>query len=523
MDHEPCRKLSLQDCEIKHRETRRGRSSSTKKYQPFIHTVVAWRKTKNLEPEKDTLSSLKNYSTSKQINHETRETPCLTFSRYPKKFKEMTSIISNTHKDQTNLRFNTISRKSKIVGPEDTYKWLKKLNLSEEIHNFILFFWLQPHENRAPPLEIQKSITSQIPLLNLLFGKLKGNDSKNLIGSIFKNIEISLKKGETWNSSKNVKLKEGKFDAYLLSCFDKWKAEKRDLPPLQDKNLAKEQLLKDPFTSVSKKPEAELTMEFIKEDPDFREKVEVIVKSNFATLVKQQIGSRVIEELALTNSSFCDWLVIKFYKKKELWLESMSALLVLGSCLKTSKCIDEKGKLRSSFLSSKKNLFKNQNHKRAFVTFVESSDETELPLYFNHFEGEFELKKVLNDKYLTYIWIGFLKRGSQDAINLLVKSIELSFEVMAGTNFFNLLMNSFLTNSPPTAKHSVHLSICNLPQSQLAEAAKETGSSQEFAYFLFLVLASGPPETPNLFNFMAVLNNLDESLTTTISKSSTSK
>lgn len=101
-------------------------------------------------------------------------------------------------------------------------------------------------------------------------------------------------------------------------------------------------------------------------------------------------------------------------------------------------------------LESNMHFLSSKYFKRVLVSYVEKCSSSELPNIYKALDMKSKILECLQDKYLAYIFLMFIQRGYQEAINSISQAItRVPLEV------FSLKYSGFLFSKLVERKNSV--------------------------------------------------------------------
>jgi len=211
---------------------------------------------------------------------------------------------------------------------------------------------------------------------------------------------------------------------------------------------------------------------------------------HFDVLVINEFSSRVMQHLVENDLGFRIEALHQFAEKKDLWLKSIAALFVLSSCMRHSTP-KEYAFVVDFLLKSRPRLLASKFYKRATVSLVECLPEDRLHPVFEFISFAHSLHESLEDKYLTYVLIAFLRREHAPALELLCTAIEDDLASLLRCIYFKLLLNKLLSLGHTRLLHRLHFSLSLVSNGQLHELAAERRGEANILYSLYLVLGTG--------------------------------
>lgn len=169
-----------------------------------------------------------------------------------------------------------------------------------------------------------------------------------------------------------------------------------------------------------------------------------LCQSQFTKLVVNEFSSRVMQNLVETSTEFREFSLRRFKSQKQLWLKNIAGLFVLNSCMKHSAPESYKF-VEEHVFSSMSGLENSKNLKRALVSLVDSTPQSYHSKFATVLGVSQNMPYWLNDKYLTYLLIAFVRSRYEPAWNGLLKLIRESLPKLLKTRYFKLLINKFIS------------------------------------------------------------------------------
>lgn len=227
-------------------------------------------------------------------------------------------------------------------------------------------------------------------------------------------------------------------------------------------------------------------------DLKIRRAAEELCKEKFANLCKDQFASRVIQKLIELSPEFREFATGFFRQFAWDFIDSMPAVYLLVSVIKCAENDAEIGFVEDlirhhlSFYSSCKYL------KRIVVVYLTKIQQDKLPNMFSLFKlrNKTNLFNLFNEKFYSYVFLTFLCREFQSAIDLLALYIKKNLRQLLRTRYFLFVITKVLrledillmkSACGETLVDCLVDSMCKRPASDLKD--------QRFSYLCYFLLS----------------------------------
>lgn len=235
-------------------------------------------------------------------------------------------------------------------------------------------------------------------------------------------------------------------------------------------------------------------------DSTLRKETVNLCCEQFNQLVCHEFASRVMQLLVESTPDFRSHVLANFKLQKNLWLRHIAALFVLSSCMKHSPQEGDYGFVYDYLLSDIDLLMQSKFKKRALVSLIEESSLSSLSKIFELLYSGRNWEEDLEDKYLTYITIAFVRVNYRPMIDKLANSLRIHLGHLMNRCYFKLLMNKILLSDPPEVLNKLNSSLSATNMQDLVHLCRNR-KSRDFYYYVFLVVSSVTDEPRSISTF----------------------
>lgn len=209
----------------------------------------------------------------------------------------------------------------------------------------------------------------------------------------------------------------------------------------------------------------------------------------FCILAADEFACKVMQRLVEESSLLRLYALKRFSKNSSLWLRNVGGLFVLTTCMKCSQ-VHEYQYVLDLLLKNPKKLVASKLMKRALVSVVEACPIKELDFIFEllHFDQNFI--RYLDNKFMTYIMIAYLRRVYKPAIDMMVRHITTDFSELLSTRYFKLLANKLVSVGSDPVLEAINCSLLSIPSKVLFDLCDGGKKVSNLHYYVFLVFAS---------------------------------
>lgn len=206
----------------------------------------------------------------------------------------------------------------------------------------------------------------------------------------------------------------------------------------------------------------------------------------FAVLARNEFASRVIQTLIELCPSVRAFALKHFAENFTECLENTAVVFLVISAIRFSGQPSETAFIKET-LKRNPQLLGIKIFQRILVSYVQSCDEGSLEEVSALIKPEVNLRRLLNEKFSTYIILTMLQRRVELITHVLFRSIKAGIEELFETKFFKLLISKIfeLKDRELTEKFSRELTA--LSSSQLFKLASK---STYFLFYLFITFSS---------------------------------
>lgn len=217
--------------------------------------------------------------------------------------------------------------------------------------------------------------------------------------------------------------------------------------------------------------------------------VSEICHLQFTKLVTNEFSSRVMQNLVENSTEFRTFAIGVFKHKKHLWLKNIAGLFVLNTCMKKSEPESYKF-VEDHVFANISNLESSKNLKRALVSLVDSTPISYHIRYAKALKLTENIPIWLNDKYLTYLLIAFVRCGYQPAWDALLELIRDSMPQLLKTRYLKLLLNKFISLEINGFLGPLHEALVRIKTNDIVLLASNIKYRSAFEYLLLLVVST---------------------------------
>ncbi len=209
----------------------------------------------------------------------------------------------------------------------------------------------------------------------------------------------------------------------------------------------------------------------------------------FAILVSNECASRILQRLVEESSDFRLFCLKRLSKNVSLWMKSVAGLFVLTACMRCSE-EHEYRFVTDILLKDINKLVLSKLMKRALVSVIEACTPSTLDIIYGLLNVRSDLIVFLEDKYMTYVLISFLRRDYVPAVNTLTQFITSNLKELISKSYFKLLANKIISVGSNFVLDAINISLLNITSMALFNLCDGGRSLQRVLYYVFLTISS---------------------------------
>ena len=218
--------------------------------------------------------------------------------------------------------------------------------------------------------------------------------------------------------------------------------------------------------------------------------VRSLCMDRFDQFVVNEFSSRVMQSQVEISASFRGYALERFNLRKDLWLKSIAALFVLSSCLKCETSTDHFKSVKAFLLSNKPKFFSSKYMKRAMVSVVESCPIEKLPGLFQDLNIRTNIIRYLDDKYMTYLLVAFIRRDFEPCIELICDLLAQELSNLLLKSYSKLFINKLLSIGKQPILRKLNKALLKMALSKLSHLTLPSSNPSNLYYYVFMTLAT---------------------------------
>lgn len=208
--------------------------------------------------------------------------------------------------------------------------------------------------------------------------------------------------------------------------------------------------------------------------------------ARFAVLARNEFASRVIQALIELCPSVRVFALKYFAENFTECLENTAVVFLVISAIRFSGQPSETAFIKET-LKKNPQLLGIKIFQRILVSYVQSCDEASLEEVSALIKPEVNLRRLLNEKFSTYIILTMLQRRVELITHVLFRSIKAGIEELFETKFFKLLISKIFELKDRELTEKISRELTALSSSQLFKLASK---STYFLFYLFITFSS---------------------------------
>lgn len=407
-------------------------------------------------------------------------------------FEAYTKSKNLQNHDSKNVRFNVAASE-----PISTKNYTKEDNLSE------LRTFFQGEESETGLAVNTRTASCLAPAMRMIIGVLSTDKESMFLGSLPRhleraarmplespqvNLEILAQELNHINypkfKSKYLNSAEGanKMHAYLSNCS---RAEAQVVGDLIKADL--ENLITQKFGHS-------IIRSLIGVNPELKNQATNLCVHNFCALAADEFASRVMQRLVEESGSFKMYALKRFYKNSSLWLRNVAGLFILTACMRCSDSHEYQFVIEL-LLSDPKKTLSSKIMKRALVSVIDACSYGDLNYIFGFLNINSGLMRYLEDKFMTYVLIAFMRRDYMPAVGMLARHISNNLKDLLAKRYFKLLANKLVSVGSEQVLEAINQSLVSISSQALFKLCDNGDNLLNLYYFTFLALSTFSPES----------------------------
>lgn len=215
-------------------------------------------------------------------------------------------------------------------------------------------------------------------------------------------------------------------------------------------------------------------------------RLENLCSGRFRKLATNEYGSRVLQRLVEISQPVRQYCMMKLSKNPTLWLRSIAGLFILTSCMRCSQQY-EYSFVIDLLLKNTQKLQRSKIMKRALVSVVDACDSQLLDYIYSLLDIPSKFNEFLEDKFLTYILIAFMRREYMPIVVLLARIIVIQFADLAKKSYFKLLTNKLVSVGTSKVLEVINESLLRITPNILLSLCD---GEANLYYYIFLSISS---------------------------------
>ena len=215
-----------------------------------------------------------------------------------------------------------------------------------------------------------------------------------------------------------------------------------------------------------------------------------VCREKFDQYSINEYSSRVMQCLVEESADFKAYSLHRFAARPDLWLKSIAALFVLSTCMKKASSVADFSFVKKTIFQNKQRFHSSKYMKRALVSLVESCPDAELPSLFHELDSEVHIKRYLEDKYMTYLMVAFMRRSFEPCVRIVGEAITAQLKDLLPCSYFKLLINKLLSVGSPLALAGINTALRRIPVLQVHSLSSGGDNATNFYYYVFMTLST---------------------------------
>jgi Pumilio-family RNA binding repeat len=226
--------------------------------------------------------------------------------------------------------------------------------------------------------------------------------------------------------------------------------------------------------------------------------------SRFTVLIKNEYSSRVIQSLIEANEEFRRFTLKYFAEHFHECLENTAVVFLIISAIRFAQDSTETSFVKDTLKRSPQ-LLGIKVFQRVLVSYVQHCDSQSLEEVSTLIKPEINLRRLLNEKFSTYIILTLLQRKVEIITQILCRAIRTDIEELFETKFFKLLINKLFELKQEDLSERLSSHLTSLSTSQLLKLASR---SSYFLFYLYVAFNSfGDSRVRNFVKFYKRLSS----------------
>src|SRR3990167_9452578 len=206
----------------------------------------------------------------------------------------------------------------------------------------------------------------------------------------------------------------------------------------------------------------------------------------FTSLMKNEYSGRVIQSLIEACPLFRRRALEFFSDNFSECLENTAVVFLIISAIRCSPLSSETSFVKGA-LRQNPNLLGIKVFQRVLVSYVQNCDEACLEEVSSLINPEVNLRRLLNEKFSTYIILTLLQRKVDLITHILLRSIRTDIEELFETKFFKLLISKLFELKDERLTETISKELTSFTSSQLFHLASR---SSYFLFYLYISFSS---------------------------------
>lgn len=437
---------------------------------------------------------MKTSNPESSIDHYANRIPHEQVKSSSEKWTQLLSLSCHlkANHEHTNIRFNLMLDKGYITSPAQSLSSAVKLRNSS-----LSDFWVS--KKRQVPFFDSEQPIDLAEIYSYIIKRLSDDKTNSFLGTLPKHLErVNQLSAElptdSWPAHQNFeRMNKLEFREHFLNS----KKEALDLERVFKTVMVDDQVnLKNIICSdleflMLHKFGNYIVQKVIPLDSGIMLKAIQICRDKFDTYAVNEYSSRIMQCLVEKSAEFRLFTLKRFKARPGLWLKSIAALFVLSTCIKKAEMVSDFDFVKEILFKNKQQgLYASKYMKRALVSLVESCPDSELSTLFQELDIRKNILKILEDKYMTYLMVAFMRRSFMTCIMIVGEAITGKLKDLLQCSYFKLLINKLLSVGSPQALAGINTSLRRISLQNLKTLSSRGNNATNFYYYLFMTLST---------------------------------